>query len=174
MADSTDNLRAYTLGETDHEFEVDDRNELAGIVLDMVEQSRRQVRIVSRHLDAPLYDRDDFIRALSVLARRSRYSEVQILVHDSTPAVKDDHRLVALHQRLSSHVHIRRIHSDYKDYNSALLLADNRGMIYRPYADRFEARVNYHAPVQVKELDKLFDDIWQISPPDPRVRRLFI
>lgn len=174
MSDSTDSLRLYTLGETAHEFEVDGSTDLAGIVLDMAEQARRRVQIISRHLDAPLYDNDAFIRALSTMVRRSRYTEVQILVHDSTPAVKDGHRLIALHQHLTSHVGIRKIHSDYKDYNQAFMTVDDSGLVFRRYADRPEATVCYHAPLRVKELAKTFDEIWQISQPDSQVRRLYI
>lgn len=174
MSDSNDNLRAYTLGETALEFEVDGAGELAGIVRDMAEQGRRCVRILSRHLDAPLYDSDAFVKTLSALVRRSRYAEVQILVHDSTPAVRDGHRLIGLHQHLSSYVRIRQIHSDYKDYNHAFMIVDDTGLVFRKYADRHEASVCYHAPLQARELAGVFDDIWQISQPDPQVRRLYI
>lgn len=169
-----DQLEAHTLGETNREIEFDDLSSLQDITLDLLQQSRRRVFIISRHLDPQLYDQQDVIDALSRLARSGRNAEINILVHDSMPAVRDGHKLINLHQRLNSYIHIRRIHSDYKDYNEALCLVDDVAFIHRSFADRFTGSANYKDPLQTKQYGILFNDIWQISEPDPQVRRLHI
>lgn len=167
-------LDLHILGKSREEFEVGLVDDLAAIALDLALQSRRTIQIISRHLDPHLYDNDAFIQALQHLIKRSRYSSVQILVHDSSPAVKDNHKLIALHQRLSSYLQIRQISKEYKSYNHAFLLADQLGYIYRQFSDRFDASVNYANPLQGKILQEKFSEIWEVSLPDPQVRRLYI
>lgn len=143
-------------------------------MLDMAQQCRRSLHILSRDLDALIYDKPDFIDAIAQLLRRSRYVEIQVLVHDSTQAVKQGHRLISLHQKFTSYIHYRRIHSEFKDYNQALYIADDIGFVYRDHADRYEATINYCDSRLAKEYHKQFDEIWQVSEPDPQVRRLYI
>ena len=167
-----DQFEAHTLGQTSKEIDVKDIDTLKDITLDMAQQSHRLIQIISRHLDAQIYDDNDFITALIKLVRDGRRSEIQILTHDSMPAVKSSHSLIDLHQRLSSHIHIRQIHNDHKNFNQALFLVDEIAYIYRPLSDRFEAKANYNNALQSKQYINLFNEIWQISEPDPQVRRL--
>ena len=169
-----DQFEAYTLGESNEILDITSKETLKDIALDLAQQSRRLVQILSRELDQVLYDDDDFIQALATTARRSRYSQIQILAHDSTTAVKNGHKLIQLHQRLSSYVHIRKIHYDHRDFNQALLIVDETAFIHRLFADRFEATVNYNDPLAAKQHSITFNEIWQISEPDPQVRRLNI
>lgn len=165
-------LDLHILGQTNEEFEVDLAHDVFAVTLDLVLQSRRSIQIISRHLDQQLYDNDTFIQALNKLIRRSRFSSIQILVHDSGPAVQCNHQLIGLHQRLSSYIHIRQISKIHKDYNHAFLLADEQGYIFRQFADRFEATINYYNPLESKKLAEQFTEIWEVSEPDPQVRRL--
>jgi hypothetical protein len=170
----SEQLDLHILGQSAEEFEVGLVDDLAAISLDLVLQSTRTIQIISRYLDSHLYDNGAFIEALKKLIRRSRNTTIQILVHDSAPAVKANHRLIALHQQLSSYVHIRKIALEHKDYNHAFLLADQTGYIFRQFADRFDATVSYNNPLQAKKLEEKFVEIWEVSNPDPQVRRLNI
>lgn len=170
----TEQLDLHILGQSTEVFEANGQDELSAIALDLVLQCSRTVQIISRHLDAQLYDNEPFILALKKLIRRSRYTSIQILLHDSAPAVQAGHRLITLYQQLSSYIQIRRIGTDFKDYNHAFLLADRTGFIFRQFADRFDADVNYHDPLYGKKLAEKFVEIWEVSEPDPHLRRLYI
>ena len=50
----------HVLGVSEAPFEVSTRETLAEVCLSMASQARRTLDIVSRHLDAPLYDNDAF------------------------------------------------------------------------------------------------------------------
>ncbi|MBN1379292.1 MAG: hypothetical protein JXA04_08645 [Gammaproteobacteria bacterium] len=171
---SVEQLDLHILGQSTEEFEIEISDELNAVSLDLVLQSSRSIQIISRHLDQQLYDNDAFIDALKRLIRRSRYTSIQILVHDSTQAVQANHRLISLHQQLSSYVQIRQISKDYKDYNHAFLLADQTGYAFRQFADRFDTDVCYHNPLQGKKLSEKFMEIWEVSEPDPQLRRLHL
>lgn len=167
-------LQNFTLGETHREFAAGSSEELRLISRHMADQAKRSVHIVSRHMDPELYDQREFIEALQRLARRSRYTQIQILVQDSTPAVKNGHRLIQLAQRLSSYVKIKKLHDDYRDYLRAFMVVDSDGFVLREISDRYEATVDFHAPRQAKELLKFFTEAWEISQPDPQLQRLYI
>ncbi len=172
MSNDIGQLDLRLLGQTNEEIEIESLNDLRAASLDFALQCRRNLQIISRHFDQKLFDNHGFVQAVKNLAKRSRYSQIQILLHDSSPAVKGNHKLITLHQQLSSYIHIRKISDEYKDYNHALVLADQIGYIYRQFSDRFAANVNYNDPLQAKKLGEAFTEIWEVSEPDPQVRRL--
>lgn len=167
-------LEHFTLGATQRELAIDSREALRMVTQHMAEQAKRSIDIVSRHLDPELYNPPEFIETLRRLVRRSKYTQIRILVQDSTPAVKNGHRLIQLSQQLSSYVKIRKLHDDYKDYLRAFMVVDGQGYVLREFSDRYEAVADYHAPRQAKELLKFFTEAWEISEPDPQLRSLYI
>ena len=54
------------------------------------------------------------------------------------------------------------------------MVFDERGVIKRRYADRYEGRADFNNPKQARELLSFFDEVWNISEPDPNLRRLHI
>ena len=97
-----------------------------------------------------------------------------MLLKDAEPLIKYGHRLIELSRRLSSMIGIRTIHPHYREYNEAYMVFDERGIIKRRYADRYEGIANFNDPIQARELLTLFNEIWNISEPDPNLRRLHI
>lgn len=138
----------------------------------LVRQARRSLDIFSRDLDRKLYDQRDFLDALQALAMNR--GQVRILVKDSTPAVRNGHRLIALSQRLTSLIEIRRVAEDYREYNQAFLVADATGYAMRRHADRFEGSVHFNAAKTCRELLTFFDEVWRNSAPDPDLQRLYL
>jgi hypothetical protein len=162
------------LGATQKKLEVNTRVDLRIIAQHMADQARLSLHILTRDLDAYLYDNEAFAETVSRLARRSQYSFIYILVMDSDKAVKDGHRLIHLHQKLDSYIKIRKLHEQYKDYLPAFMVADEKGVIFRQFGDRYEAEVNYNDPLLAKNLLKFFTEAWEVSSPDPQMRRLHI
>lgn len=167
-------LQSFTLGETHQELAVDSSAELCLITRHMADQAKRSVHIVSRYMDPELYNHQDFIETLRRLARHSKYTQIRILIHDSSPAVKNGHRLIQLSQQLSSYVKIKKLHDDYKDYPRAFMVVDGVGVVLREFCDRYEATVDYHTPRQAKELLRFFAEAWEVSEADPQLQRLYI
>lgn len=167
-------LSSCVLGETDSPLLTESASELRMATLHMAAQTRYSLFIVSRHLDAALYDNPEFLDALIQLVRRGKRSTIHILVMDSTPAVKNGHRLIPLAQQLSSFIKIRKLHDNFKEYNRAFMVADEKGVILREASDRHEAEINYHAPHAARHLLNFFNEAWEISEPDPQLRRLYL
>lgn len=144
------------------------------VALAMLQQSRRNVAILSRQMDGRLYNTADFMRALSQLASQHPRSRIRLLVKDAEPLIKYGHRIIELSRRLSSTIEIRVIHEDYREYNEAFMVFDEHGIIKRRYADRYEGIAHFNDPKQARELLAFFDEVWNISEPDPNLRRLHI
>ena len=145
-----------------------------GVALSMLQQTRRDVAILSRHLDGRLYDTSEFIQALSHLAVQHPRCRIRLLLKDAEPLVKYGHRVIELSRRLSSMIGIRTIHEDYREYNEAYMVFDERGVIKRRYADRYEGIANFNDPKQARELMSFFNEVWDVSEPDPNLRRLHL
>lgn len=165
---------AYLLGGTDTEIALTSSSDNRHAALALVLQAKRSVQIFSRDLDAPVYDQTPFIQTLTTLATRSRHTRILILVQNTERVVVEGHRLVELSRRLSSFIEIRKPHSDFREYNQALLIADGVGMLRRPIADRYQGTLNFKAPLAAREYSEFFTQVWERSAPDPNLRQLHI
>ncbi|MEQ8231563.1 MAG: acyltransferase [Gammaproteobacteria bacterium] len=165
---------ARLLGVSDELVEFAERATLAALSQAMVAQCRRRLDIASRHLDPAVYDDDAFVEAVKQLVLGSRRARVRLFVIDSRPLLSRGHRLIDLAGRLSSFIELRGPAPQHKEFNEALLLADNQGYIHRQFSDRFEGKANFSDRRGVAALAERFDEMWERGTPDPNFRRLHI
>lgn len=155
------------------------------IALDGVEQVRehalaiaegasRNLLIISRDLDPPLFDNQPFIDALSALARGHRMAHIRILLQDPGYIIAHGHRLLSLAQRLTTSIEIRLPGEAHRGFNEAMLIGDQTTYLRRPLADRYEGVVNYNDPRRTRELCNTFDELWTHATPDPQLRSLHL
>jgi len=164
----------YLLGITSGDIALHTIEQNRTTALAMAQQARRSIQIATRDMDALLYDNAPFSDALSALARRHAKCHIDILVWDSLAAVKQGHRLIALSQRLSSNVQIRKVSDEHAKYTEAFLIADGVGYMSRNLAERYEGVASFHAPLKARTLSQLFTTLWEKATPDPQLRRLHI
>ena len=164
----------YKLGVESQSLILDGSADNYGVALAMLQQTGRTVSILSRQMDGRLYDTAEFIQALSQLATQHPRCQIRLLIKEVEYLVKYGHRIIELSRHLSSTIGIRTIHEDYREYNEAFMVFDERGVIKRRYADRYEGTANFNDPKQARELLSFFDEVWNISEPDPNLRRLHI
>ena len=172
MPESEPDFERLALGTDTELFEIDTSEQNRRAAAAMARQARRSVVIMTRHLDAAVYDQPEFSDAVRDLVVRSRRAEVRVLVKDSTPVLRDGHRLISLAQRLTSFMEIRVPARDHADFNEAFLLVDNVGYIHRNFSDRFEATFSFNDSKIVRGLGREFDSMWELALPDPSLRRL--
>lgn len=167
-------LSGHILGETAREEILSTREDNRVAATALAAQARRSLEILTHDLDRQVLDHAPFIDALRRFATRNRHTLVRILVHDSTHAVKHDHRLIPLAHRLTGKIQFRNPDEAQQERRVGLIIADGRGVLYRKQADRYEGRVNFDAPKEARDLTLLFDEIWRNGTPDPYIRRLDI
>ena len=138
------------------------------------QQAQSDIVIVSRHLDAALFNDADASESLKDFVLRNRATKVRILAKDPMPAVKENHRFIELAYRLSSFIEIRIATPEYREHNSAYVVADGQGVVHRPQADRFEATVNFSQITLAGELLREFNTMWSSALPAPALSRLHL
>ena len=162
------------LGEDSPPLTLESSADNYAVTLAMLRQTRRTVEIFSRQLDGRLYDTAGFIETLGKVASRQPQVRIRILLKEIEPLVSHDHRIIELSRRLSSSIHIRHVHEHYKEYNQAFMIFDQRGVIRRQLADRFDGIARFNDPMEARNLGAFFDEVWEASQPDPNLRRLYI
>jgi len=175
MGISKDNFfKNFMLGITGESMQVDTRQLNQDAILKLVSTAQNQVSIISRYLDPTIFNNEGFINNASEFIRRTKTSSIRILVHDTNPIVKNNHRILTLSQRVSSKIQIRTICNDYAQFNQSYLVADSIGYIYNLKSDLYDAEVNFNDPDKSKELMETFKNIWELSQQEAEVRRLCI
>lgn len=136
--------------------------------------TRRQLTILSRTLDAPVYDTPAFVSAVSELARSSRSAQIQILVRDTEPLIERGHKLARLAQRLSSKITLRKMTLEPENGEMAFMLCDGNGLLYKNDDFDYRGFADSRAAPEVKRLREIFDYLWQYAEPEPRLQQLHI
>ncbi len=162
------------LGSSDLEIELSTRKEAAHASNLMLEQAEDTLDVFTRNLDPDLYEQSDFIANLSRMCLRNRLARIRFLVQQPVEAVKSCQRLLELARKLSSSIELRQPHPDYRHHNEAFLVADNCGLIYRKFSDRYEGSANFYNPVEAQRKTDFFTEVWERSEVNPEFRRLYI
>lgn len=89
-------LERLVLGRDTEPLELTTSAEQREAVVRMLGQTRRSVRIISRHLDAAIYDSEAVVEACKSIALSNRRAWIRVLVQDISPVIRDGHRLVNL------------------------------------------------------------------------------
>ncbi|HHM06339.1 MAG TPA: hypothetical protein ENJ19_11465 [Gammaproteobacteria bacterium] len=168
------NINSALLGETPTRFTLDSREATRDVIAAMTGQARRSLAVFTPDLNKFLYDQQAFVDAVRQLVTSRRGALIRVLVKDSSRAAAEGHRLINLAQRLSSFIHFRTPPEDYAEYHEAFLIADTSGVVHQAQADRFKGWACFHAPLEARRLRTFFDEVWQNSAPDSRLRRLSV
>ncbi len=164
----------YVLGVSESEQELEGIEAVGGAALALAGQAGQTLEIFTRDLDPRLYDTPEFADACARLACNGRRARIRILLMDENPVVRHGHRLVELSRRLSSFIHIRLVHEDYRHCTHAYLVADGRGYCYREQGDRYQAVINFNDVLRARELVDEFNEVWEHSQPSAELRRLHL
>lgn len=138
----------------------------------LVAQASRQLCLQTPDLEAPLYDNLDVETAIKRLLLGHPRHQVRILINDSALAMRQGHRLIALAQRLTSNLLIRRPPADRQPEGSCLIVDDQA--LLRRMGSAPNAFVRYGDRAAVKVQQQVFDRLWAISQPDQELRRMVL
>jgi predicted GNAT family N-acyltransferase len=143
-------------------------------LLELIQQTERHLHILSYDLNPDVFDSNAMSEKLSSLARRSRYSEIKILIVDSYHMVKSGHRLIELQRRLPSSFAIRKITDNNTAIRDNWVIADKMGMIHQSIKEPELCWGNYYNRPLAEDYSAQFDVLWQHAHEDPELRRLEI
>lgn len=156
----------------DTTIQFDRRDQACELALSLIHQAKTRICFFGSTLDTVLFDQADCIDGISTFSRRVSRAQARFIVHDSQQAHTQGHRLIALAQRLTSSIHIRKSTEVHKGLQQYFLLIDDNAYLYGQDATRYEGRVCFNDLSETRRLQQLFDTIWEQGIPDPMTRRL--
>ena len=142
--------------------------------LQLIEQTSRYLRIRSALLDPDLFDQKEFNEALSAFARKSRYSEVQILVDYPNRIQQRGHKTIELMRKLSEKIIIKEYYDEPDEERESYILSDSRGILIKHPDREAEGFFSLTDGIYTKNMKETFDDEWQMSPVARQLRNMII
>ena len=143
-------------------------------IMDLIPQARQYIRILSYDLDPNNFDNDEIQQALSSLARKSRYTEIRILLVDAQKITKQGHRIQTLQRRLSSKILLKTVSGDGTEVKENLVLADDCGIIFQSIADTGKLWANFNNKAITTNYINQFDELWARSIDNKNLRQIGI
>ncbi len=144
------------------------------VIIEMTRQASTSIRIYSPVLDHKLFDNEQLVEICSALARRNRYTHIEVLLHDSHRIVKNGHGLLSLSRKLSSSITMKIVHPELRRLNHEYVLVDGIGIVYRLDYEVFDGYANFNDVTECNRLNRQFTSAWESGLYDPNLRQLRI
>lgn len=137
------------------------RSEGAAARLQLLRDARQRLSIYLPVLSSDSYASVEELDELRRIGISGRGAQIRILLHDPAAALRHDHRLISVAQRLSSAFQIRMpVEEVDLAYVSAFLLNDVGGYLFLPEADRPQGRAARNDRASQAPLQQYFDEVW--------------
>lgn len=140
----------------------------------MAKQAHHSIHLYSHDLDSAVYSNREFVSGVARLAASSRHAKIQILVKDTNPIIQHGHMLLETARKLSTYITIKKVDPEFHSFAEAFFIVDERALIRRPVATRYEGQACFDAPREARELIRFFNEVWHKSRPEAKLRRLHI
>ena len=164
----------YQLGETDGYLLLRREQEFLKVITTMCQQARQCIQILSPLLDHKIFDHPELYEIFSSLARRNKYTRIEVLIYDSHRVIKNGHSLLDITRRLQSSIAMKIVHPELRSSNHEYVLADDSGLIYRQDAEQYEGYANFKDKTEANRLRRQFRAAWESGLQDPSLRQIKI
>jgi hypothetical protein len=133
------------------------------ILTTLAEVCQRLISIFTPDLEPPVYDNPQVIEVLKRFVLSHSFAKVRILVRDHTRHSGSSNRFMSMAKRLTSYLEIRILLPEHYHYTSSYCIADDRGIVYRLNAERWEGIATINSPPLARQYLQEFDLAWQAS-----------
>lgn len=149
------------------------RGEVAAARLQLLTDARHQLLLYVPALTRDLYSCADELVELRRIAVSGRAASIRILLHDPVAALREDHPLLPLAQRLPTAFQIRTpVEAVDLTYASAYLLNDAGGYLFLPDASRPAGRAARDQRAAQVPLRQQFNEVWERAEPAAILNKL--
>ncbi len=162
----------YELGTNKNLIMLRREEDFRNIILEMAGQAITSIRIYSPVLEHKLFNNQELREICSALARKNRYTSIEILLHDPHRIIKHSHALLEISRKLSSSIKIKIVHPDLRRLNHEYLLIDDCGVIYRLDHEKFDGYANFADVTDCSRLGRQFTAAWESGLIDPNLRQM--
>ena len=170
----SDSEATYKLGKDKNLIMLRREEDFRNIILEMASQATGSLRIFSPVLEHKLFNSLDLREICSALARKNKYTKIEILLYDSHRIIKNNHVMLDLSRKLSSSIKMKIVHPDYRRLNHEYVLADGAGVVYRLDHEEFDGYANFADVTDCSRLSRQFTAAWESGLIDPNLRQIRI
>lgn len=124
---------------------------------------QRLISIFTPDLEPPLYDDPQVIDVIKRFVLSHSFAKVRVLIRDHTRHSGSGNRFLSMAKRLTSYLELRVLLPEHFHYTSSYCIADDRGIVYRLKADRWEGIAAINSPPVARQYLQEFDVAWQAS-----------
>ena len=163
-------LGQCVLGETREPVTLLGPHAFCEAVLRMIEQASSRIDILAPDLDPEVLDTQKVADAMSEFARRSRYTEMNVLYFDAQQAIQNGHRIIELSEYFGENIRLRKIEAEHANRHDVFLLADNAGLVYRDETSSWEGFAEFNTPGDVEEIRSSFMENWYRARRDRKLK----
>lgn len=129
-------------------------------LINIIQQSRRYLHILSENLHPNLYDDDSICAALSAFVRQNPNSHLRILIHEPVYLIRHHHKIMPLIRRLPSKISIRQIIAPAGDFPFFLSGDLDKSLLFSQ-EDQGNGHCNLQCRVTAQQLQAHFEEAWR-------------
>jgi hypothetical protein len=137
-------------------------------------QAQRMLTIFTQDLEPLLYDQTAFLDATKRLVLARSYAKVRVLVADPGRTSWEGNKFFGMARRLTGCIELRNLHKSLAANPSAFLIADDRALLYRLQASRWEGIAEMSDQAVVRKYVGYFDEAWRASEPETGLRQMHL
>ncbi|MCL6414898.1 GNAT family N-acetyltransferase [Aestuariirhabdus sp. Z084] len=138
-------------------------SEIIDHIAALIAQADQKVFIYAPTLIPQLFADPKVLQAISKSARRNPLSQVQLLINDPEPLIKQHHPLLQLQQRINSLITLRCTVPSYPVDSLGLILADTAGWLELTDDNPLTLRGNFNDTPRVKQWQERIKHAWNHS-----------
>jgi hypothetical protein len=142
--------------------------------LKVAKSAQRLLSIFTQDLEPLIYGEEAFLEAIKRLVLARSYAKVRVLLADQSRAMVDNNRFLALARRLTSCIDLRAMSPEYPASAGAFIIADDRALVYRLQADRWNGISDMNDPAVVRRYLNFFDEVWQTGMQESQMRQMLM
>jgi hypothetical protein len=142
--------------------------------LKVAKSAQRLLSIFTQDLEPLIYGEEPFLEAIKRLVLARSYAKVRVLLADPSRAMVDNNRFLGLARRLTSCIDLRAMNAEYAASAGAFIIADDKALVYRLQADRWDGIADMNDPAVVRKYLNFFDEVWQTSMQESRMRQMLM
>ncbi len=150
------------------------REEMRDAAITIAREATRKVSIFTHDLEPGIYDNPDFLEVIKRLVLSQTYARIRVLIAEPMRAIKNGNNFVHLGRRLNTYIEFRHVREDLRTHAEAFCIADEKALVYRLQAQRWEGIADTYEPAVAQLYGKMFDEIWLASEVAVEFRQLGI
>ena len=150
------------------------QEEMRQAAVSVAREATRKVSIFTHDLEPGIYDDPEFLEVIKRLVLSQTYARIRVLIADPSRAIKSGNNFVHLGRRLNTYIEFRHVREDLRTHAEAFCIADEKALVYRLQAIRWEGIADTYEPAVAKLYSKMFDEIWLASEVEMEFRQLGI